>query len=389
MQERAPNLDSAWATFVSIVPEPWRPALGIFATIAIIFWLLLNATKLCLEIVRILQDILKRRADAKLPIPKIEAPQKPRVSVWNAPVFDPPRPTIVKDGGIPIVTIASMKGGVGKTTLTANLAAYLDGLKKRVLLIDLDYQGSLSQTALAAANMEKFSSTADDLIQGQKSIGAILEAAQSLTPALPNTRILTSYYEFSDVETHTMVDWLNGTGEHKQTDDVRFRLTRLLNDELVRRHFDIVLIDAPPRFSTGTINALCASTHLIIPTVLDQMSAEAVVYFSRDAVAMKQALFPKLRLAGVVPTLTWRSTEFSPREVGIMDNLDTALRPSWGVNHAVLRNASIPRAAAIGDVAGEGIAYAKARTSRQTQKVRAIFDRVGQTLSERIWHEPA
>src|SRR5690606_8842710 len=111
-------------------------------------------------------------------------------------------------------------------------------------------------------------------------------------------------------ETHEMVDWLLALRDGMPKDDLRFRLTRLLNDDAVQSHFDLVMIDAPPRFSTGTINALCASTHLIIPTVLDQMSAEAVIYFSRDVASMRRDLFPGLELIGVVPTLVHQATGF-------------------------------------------------------------------------------
>ena len=53
--------------------------------------------------------------------------------------------------GAKIITVANLKGGVGKTTLAANIAAFLASdvdWEKRILLIDLDYQGSLSSMAL-------------------------------------------------------------------------------------------------------------------------------------------------------------------------------------------------------------------------------------------------
>ncbi len=385
MIDQAPNFDSAWRILIGLIPLDWRPATGTIAAVFIVVWAVLNGLKLLFDVIKAWRDLQLRRARARQPQTEAQPLPPPRISIWTPPVDHPPRPRPLAAGGIPIVVTGNMKGGVGKTTLTANLAAYLDGQGKRVLLVDLDYQGSLSQTALAAANLARTGSAVDELIRGNKSMGAILQSSQALIPALKHSRILTCYYEFADTETHEMVDWLVALRQGRPIDDVRFRLANLLRDDTVQANYDIVLIDAPPRFSTGTINALCASTHLIIPTVLDQMSAEAVNYFSRDVAAMKRDLFPDLKLAGVVPTLTWRATEFSPRESETIARINATLRPHWGVNNAVLEGAFVPRKQAIGDVSGQGIGYYDAGERRQTLQVRAIFDRVGKEIEKQIW----
>lgn len=278
-----------------------------------------------------------------------------------------------------------MKGGVGKTTFTANFAAYLDiKKKKRVLLIDLDYQGSLSQTTTAAAHSERIGSSVDDLITGKKSISELLANAQDLSPALPNSKILTCYYEFSDTETHELVDWVVAQRSGQQVDDIRFRLCELLRHDDVQKQFDYVLIDAPPRFSTGTINALCASTHLVIPTKLDRMSVEAVIYFSRDVDRMKPRLFPSLKLVGVVPTMTKYGTRLLPDEASHVGTLNRDLAQYWKKDRSVIERAFIPDTKSISFISGSGVAYVDAGERAKTRNARDIFDRVGDLVFEQI-----
>jgi len=367
-----------------MVPAEWRPLVGLAALMAIVAWAAIKFFTTILDFIERIRTFLKRKALERQPIAPSTNLPPPRVSIWNRSVSNPPRPRTPDERGIPILTVATMKGGVGKTTLTANLAAYFDRRGKKVLLIDFDYQGSLSHTVLAAAKMSRKGSVVDHLIKRDKPMGAILEDSQSLVGALPNSRILTCYYEFSDTETHEMVDWLNALNAGTPTDDLRFRLCELLRDDSVHNAYDLVIIDSPPRFTTGAINAFCASTHLLIPTVLDQMSAEAAVYFSRDVASMRQTLFPRLGLVGVVPTMTYRQSELTPREDAVIDFLNHSLSPYWGDQNTVLKRAFVPRKNAIGDIAGSGIGYVDAGDRSRTILVRDIFDRVGAAVGEKL-----
>jgi chromosome partitioning protein len=384
MGDETPSIELAWRWLVSVVPPDWRPFLGLAGVFAILGWLGMQFLTALLNLWHAWDNTTKRRERAKEPpAPKSEISAEPRQKIWHKPANSSTRPLRPSEGGLPIVTLANMKGGVGKTTVAANLAASLDAAGERVLLIDFDYQGSLSQTALAAANVSKIGSVVDDLIVGNKSMGAILQDSQSLQPALPNSRILTCYYEFSDTETQSMVDWLDQLKAGQSEPDARFRLAQLLSDPVLKADFDIVLIDAPPRFSTGAINAFCASSHILIPTVLDQMSAEAVVYFSRDLTAMR-GLFPKLKLVGVVPTMIFQGTGYTERERAIIHYLNQSLRPFWGTKQSVIEEAPIPRRNAIGDIAGSGIGYFDAGNNRNTVEVRAIFDRLRDTIRPQL-----
>ena len=108
-------------------------------------------------------------------------------------------------------------------------------------------------------------------------------------------KIFCAYYPFATIENELMTEWLLG-----RAPDPRYNLSAILRSEEVQDKFDAVLIDCPPRITTACVNALCASTHLLIPTLLDEMSAQAAEYFSLQIKRMKATLFPRLELLGVV-----------------------------------------------------------------------------------------
>lgn len=384
MSQEVPSVQSAWAWLVAFVPDQVRPWLGLIVTVAILGWFVLLGLKAVFDFLRSVVEFFKSITRKKTTDDERELPP-PRVSIWSADVNSPPRPKPTSQQGIPIITTANMKGGVGKTTFTANFAAFLDIEKhKKVLLIDLDYQGSLSQTTTAAAQSDSIGSAVDDLITAKKSFDDIIAHAQSLSPAMPNSKILTCYYEFADTEMHELVNWIVALRAGQPTDDIRFRLTDFLRSDVVQKNFDFVLIDAPPRFSTGTINALCASTHLVIPTKLDRMSVEAVIYFSRDVDRMRAKLFPGLKLIGVVPTMTKFGTRLLPDEKGQVATLNRDLAQYWHTNQSVIEAAFVPDTKAISTISGSGVAYYDAGERAKTKKAKSIFDRVGSAVFGRI-----
>ena len=377
--------DGILSTILSRVPQWVRP----YAEIGIVVVIAISAVAVVfnpiLEFARRIREFFEKKKVEIPPQPPEAPPQESagRIIWLSRPVTEIVPPLDAAAGGIPILTFANMKGGVGKTTLTANLAAYFDKtLEKRVLLIDFDYQGSLSSTVLAEARTSRFRSIADDLILGQKEAGALLEGTQTLHPAMPRSRIFTSYYDFSNTETFVLANWLTSN-----TDEIRFRLSKLLRSEAVRAAYDIVLIDAGPRFSTSTINALTASTHLVIPTILDQMSSQAVSYFSKELERHKNHLFPGLKLLGVVPTFVMHDPPtsavptFNETELENAEQLDRELRSVWDTKHSVLREGRIPDRAAYAKIAGYGVAYFHVDDATR------VFSRLGNLITKRLRNE--
>ena len=108
-----------------------------------------------------------------------------------------------------------------------------------------------------------------------------------------------AYYDLAQAENRLMVEWLIGDGIR----DIRYHLAELLLSDEVQRRYDRIIIDAPPRLTTAHVQALAASTHVLIPTVLDQLSGEAVGSFV-DQIISHSKLWPHLKIIGVVGSMT-------------------------------------------------------------------------------------
>jgi len=301
--------------------------------------------------------------------------------IWRLypPSPPPTHQTPINTSRARIIVIANNKGGVGKTTPTVYLAEYFRRRAKKVLVIDMDAQGSSSGFMLAAGGIV--------IPQGQPHrlcyVNRLLDGtpigdwrAESLGDPLSTIQLVTADYTLTKHETKLLLRWLEQKGEP----DVRFYLAQVLLGRHVQDPqdgFDVVLIDAPPRLTTGAVNALVASTHLVVPTSLDPLAAETVRSFLRQAWAIRRRLNEGLELAGVVGTMTTARPLNNPLKGSELDAVAIAKKglEQWPVNpHFFQRD--IQDLAAISNNAGRKIAY--------EGKVAQMFDQFGDELCRRI-----
>jgi cellulose biosynthesis protein BcsQ len=281
----------------------------------------------------------------------------------------------------PVVLVANLKGGVGKSTLVANLAAYFKEAGKRVLVIDGDYQGSLSNMLLTADGRDQVSPEINKLLEPGSGAASFQSARHLFQRKLSGgSMIVASTYALATMENRLMIEYL--LGDDRRYDDGRYRLANILLSDEVGDTFDLALIDAPPRLTAATINGFCASTHLLVPTVYDKMSAEAVGTFLQGVRTLKNRLNTQIDLLGVVGTLTHRQDSLVPREQNARNMAKDQVARMWSPNFHIFER-HIPRRSAIAEAAGGDIAFYRDET------VRGLFAALGAEIAGRLWPQAA
>jgi cellulose biosynthesis protein BcsQ len=325
-----------------------------------------------------IRELKKRSAELEGRLDRVRDAFNANNDLWlRQPVGKPLDYDANIQSSIPILLIANLKGGVGKTTIAANLAAYFEtNRNERVLAIDIDHQGSLSSMLLPEhmARQERSAEAIRALIEGANSSDFAIRRSIAVRNSTRDSRVIDCDDPFANFETQLVLKWLIGDIDN----DIRYNLARVLHSAAIQRDFSRVIIDAPPRLTTGFVNALCASTHLVVPFVLDILSSERVGLFLGLVQRMQGELFPRLKLAGVIGTMKGDNTAHlrDAEKAAIAEAERQVSRYGWH-SSCVLRNALIPRKQAIADAAGERIAY------HRSPEVRTIFDPLGAALFEK------
>jgi chromosome partitioning protein len=322
--------------------------------------------------------------------------------LWLSLPIAPPATYGDNIGTPPVLVIASQKGEVGKTTLTANVGAFWSReWNKRVLLIDLDAQGSLSAMALRAANWlppKGQDSVATRMISGDLEPSIFLMCAKDV-PTEQRLKVIPAYYDLAQADSRLIVEWLlqckSGLAKAVKrrrngapVRDLRYHLAELLHSNAVRQEFDVIIIDCPPQLTTGTIQALCAGSHLLIPTTLDQVSSGAVIAFVDEVEALKKGnVCPHLKYVGIVGTKVGANAD-RVTEKAAKASIINALREN-DIEAGLIADAeSIPYSPALASNSDDGIAYLAVGNSQSQLEVRRSIGKLADFISRQIGLAP-
>ena len=182
-----------------------------------------------------------------------------------------------------VIAIATQKGGVAKTTAKHNVGVALAAKGKRVLLIDLDSQASLT-ISVGLEPLEVKRTIVDVL---RKDGVPVSECIEQISDQL---HIVTSIIDLAPME----MELLSRASREKILD-------RALRP--VRGEYDFILVDCPPQLSILTINALSCADGVIIPVKTDYLAYRGLTQLQDSIQEIQELINPELKVLGVIATL--------------------------------------------------------------------------------------
>lgn len=183
-----------------------------------------------------------------------------------------------------ILAVSNQKGGVGKTTTAVNLSASLAEAGQRVLVVDLDPQGSASSGLGHSRNDVELGVT-DILLERAAASDAIVASTR------PGLELLPADADLIAAE----LSLVSEIGRER-------RLRRAL--EPLREEYDFIVLDCPPSLGLLTVNALAAADAVLVPLQAEYYAIEGMRDLLRTIEAVQRHLNPDLRREGILITMT-------------------------------------------------------------------------------------
>jgi len=209
------------------------------------------------------------------------------------------------------VTALNQKGGVGKSSTTFHLAGTLASQGRRVLLLDMDPQASLTQAFIGPDAMRALSA--------RRSIASLF--GDELAPSPDELIRSTPFPGISLVPGSIHLTSFNVPDPHKSPRDQQRALASLVGE--VRDRFDFILIDVPPNLHLCSWAALVASDSIVVPLQAEDFGSQGIASVLDSVEAVQSRANPQLRLLGYLLTM------FNPR-LAIHKAYEGTLRDLYG-----------------------------------------------------------
>ena len=230
-----------------------------------------------------------------------------------------------------ITAICNQKGGVGKTVTAVNLGIGLAQAGKKVLLVDMDAQGSLT-ASLGYQRPDQMENTLATIL-GRIILDEPVSPGEGILHQAEAVDLLPANIELSGLEV-TLVNTMS-----RET---------ILRDYLnsVRDQYDVILLDCCPSLGMLTINALAAADQVLIPMQAHYLSIKGLEQLIRTISNVKRKINPGLEIAGILITMADLRTTYSREIIEL-------LRNSYGDKLRIF-NSIIPQSIRAAETSAEG-----------------------------------
>lgn len=230
-----------------------------------------------------------------------------------------------------VIAVANQKGGTGKTTTCENLGVGLAMEGKKVLLVDMDPQASLT-ISLGYPRPDELPATVTDLMR--KVIEEEpLTSGEGILHHAEDVDLLPSNIELSGMEV-SLVNAMSRESILRQYLDT------------VKPAYDYVLLDCTPSLGMLTVNALAAADAVLIPVQAQYLPAKGLEQLLQTIHKVRRQIDPKLKIEGVLLTMVDSRTTYAKE-------ISSLIRETYGGKLKVFQT-EIPRSVRAEEISAEG-----------------------------------
>ena len=240
-----------------------------------------------------------------------------------------------------IISCVNLKGGVGKTAIATNLAAFCGRAGRKTLLVDLDPQTNATFSCMDVDDWEKHAAehgTVADLFglrSHTNAEGKVKKADDVIFKnAFKNVDLVPSHTDLFTID----LDLASAPAREK-------KLQKALKPVL--GNYEIIVCDCPPNLTLPTQNALALSTHYLVPISPDYLSAIGVALLLSRVKQLAEDLDQSIDLAGIVISRIGRPAAFREQTVSAIRKafdkrvLASEIKERTAVSEAAAKHKSI------------------------------------------------